>query len=365
MRQLEPFSYFADQASAIAGFGGGEVAPDPRYCFHTRYEPVRPGHAIYHVTIRGARACDGELTLRVHGFKPGAPGDIDLAGGGRLRLRDIEGERIELPIRFSAAPDAHYALYGYFSEPADLVAEAVDIAIEEVGGPAGRTGGNARGSGENGAARGYGPGNHLCTEEAPSLERPASQPCTEEQIASPQFAGLWSEISPCPRDPAWRWRLVMPLQVLDAAGLLAGGRRGLLLDAPDPTLSGILRRNGCIVEETSAAPRLGGAQGWTSFDQGDAVDDFAVGFERQAADPDDAMSLPERMMAGVAEGGLVVAMLAIDPREPRPVFRNRIQQIALRLIGRGHDVAQLCFPRRETLAWGPGGLGWFCFCATR
>jgi hypothetical protein len=359
MRQLEPFSYFAGHASALAGFGGPEAAPDPRYFFHTRYETVRPGRAIYHLAIKGARATTGELTLRVHAFKPGAAGEISLAGGGRLSLGGVQGqaEATHVPIRFSAAPDSHYALYGYFSEPTDLVADAIEIAIEELGGPADAA--SAQRSSRAEATGGFAAIAKLCSDAAPSLLQPVSQPCTEEQLAPDILDALWPSIPGFAEDRVERWKLVMPLQALTSAGMRLADARGLILDAPHASLAAALREQGAAIDEARGGVDTGA---WTEADGGGGHD-FVIAYEppRPAGPAARSASLPERIAPQVMKGGLAVAIMAIDPDQEAHAFRNGLQQIALRLIGRGHDVAQLRVPHALFPFARTGPTGAFAF----
>jgi len=170
MRQLEPFSYFADYASAVSGFGGSEPAPDNRYCLHTQYQPLRPGRAAFRLTIKGAKATKGELSLRVHAYKPSSSGEVMLAGGGRIRLDELDSDAIDQTIRIAAAPGVHYALYGYFSEPTDLVAESVTVAIEELESADDGDGvQETRRSALADAASAIDRSNKLCTGDSPSI----------------------------------------------------------------------------------------------------------------------------------------------------------------------------------------------------
>lgn len=335
MRHLEPFSYFANHASAIEGFGGVEPAPDPRYFFHTHYEPVQPGRAVFRLAIEGARASRGELTLRVHAYKPGASGEIGLAGGGRIVFDEArpDAATVRLPVRFLAAPDTHYALYGFFSDPTDLVADAIEISIEELPSPAKPGGAPGETLGSERPAAGFGETAKLCIDKVPSLLHPISQACTPDQIAGESFDALWPDIPAPQGDAVTRWTMVMPLQALAGAGMLGAGRRGLLLNAPHPALAETLRAAGCTVTEEAS-----GAAG---------PYDFVVGYQEETpvAPARAYAALQDQLLAEVAGGGLTIAVLAVPSGEAPSAIRNAIQQVALRLIGGGHDVAQLNFAR--------------------
>ncbi len=354
MRQLEPFSYFADYASAVSGFGGSEPAPDNRYCLHTQYQPLRPGRAAFRLTITGARATKGELSLRVHAYKPSSSGDAVLAGGGRIRLDELKSDTIDKIIRFAAAPGVHYALYGYFSEPTDLVAELMVVAIEEHDGEEANTEvQEIRRSVLADAAPAIDRSNRLCTGNAPSVALPVSQPCTADQLAARTFGQIWPEIPSFADAPSMRWQLVMPLQALENFGLIAPGSHGLLVDPPHDSLATTLRQRNCILEEFSAHPD-GKQEGFGPLPEHGASDhDFAIGFEPIALAIAGSFreSMPERLLSHLMKGGVAITTFIPGENVDANSFRNRLQQIALRLVGLEHDVAQLCFPRQAEGNW--------------
>ena len=96
---------------------------------------------------------------------------------------------------------------------------------------------------------------------------------------------------------------------------------------------------GALAVAKEIAANGGVAKAWTRFDDCDSAQDFAVAFEREAGVQDQSLSLPEQMMAHVADGGILVAMLEIDPREPWSAFRNRMQALGiLHIVTAGRSV---------------------------
>src|SRR3954449_4167496 len=101
-REIEPFSFFLQHASAIPGLGGPNPGPDPNYCFHTPYHEYLPGIVIFRATLLEARASHGELALRVHAFRPESGQNASLVAGARMPLDQLGGESLDVAVRFAA-----------------------------------------------------------------------------------------------------------------------------------------------------------------------------------------------------------------------------------------------------------------------
>lgn len=337
MRKLEPFSFFVGHASAIEGFGGPEPSPDPRYCFHTNYQSLPPGRAKFHATMHGASATTGELNLRVMSFQPGS--DASMVTSAKLILEDMVDAHVVRTLRFTAVEGVEYALYGYFTDSSDLVAESLDIELEEADDPDLRISRSHRRSKFAGA---HAPqeAHRLFSAGEPSLAAPTCQPFTRRQAdAIAADPDRWmAQISL--DDALDRWRVAAPLQALSAAGLLQPGARGVVINAPHDHLAEAVEQHGCLVHSLAAPEPDDIAQldeTWTDCD-------FAIGHEAPSDAEDPAMDLLVQLMDRLANGGLAIGLIDIHEGETAAGFRNRMQRIALRLIGRGHNVAQLSFP---------------------
>lgn len=329
MRQLEPFSYFVQHASAITGFGGDEKAPDPRYCFHTHYEELSPGRVNYRMRMTGARASKGELTLRVHGYKPGSNVDPSLVGGGKRLLEglgpDTPEPQVDIDVGFVAIAGVQYALYGYFSEPSDLNVEDILITIDELGTsapdllPQG-----ARGQSPF-CTDGIALPSRLRADAPPSLQFPVSQDCTPAQLGAGDDEAELLE----------RWRGDIALAALGRYGMLAGGAAGVLMGKVPAGLRDSISARGGRIDEAEAA----------------TFHDFVLSFalEEPPPCPQQRFAQLQDTMSRLLHGGLAIFLLRYLAGEDTPTETSRlcrqveIERWALRLIGLGHDVAQLAF----------------------
>jgi hypothetical protein len=372
-RLIEPFSYFPTHASAIAGLGGPHIGPDPNYCFHTHYEVYRPGVVIFNITLAEAHAGFGELAVRVHAYKPDSSLNISLVASTRQVLDGTDNEDVEVSLRIVAIPGVLYAMYGYFSEQSDLRASHVRIAAEELGTaetdiPAET---ETRSTTFDGGQFDF--PDRMMADHAPSFRYPVSQSCTISQIESLDFEGSWPNVRCLDGDLAARWLMTFPLQVLETYGVLRPGAAGLLIDAFSSPLIPILRDCGT----TLLVMRPSDDQGRDQEDVTDSIlaqfcdfdlDDAQIPRSRQF---DFAVSMRtinrllstkainqfiERVMKQMLRKGIAVFLfdyavsaLERDALAPSPGMgllphRDDIEQMAMRIIGEGYEIAQLSFP---------------------
>ena len=354
MRSIDPFAYLSGYASAIAGLGGLEPSPDPRYCLHTPYVEVRPGHAIFHLTIAQARASRGELTLRVHGYREG--GDVILVTSSRLLLDGLVGARVDHELRFAALEGVQYALFAFFSEPSDLETSAVGVAIEELEESIAIRAAVTRGEPSRFAADGHAPSARLLGDDPPSFRSPVSQPRTRTQLADPLMSQAWPAIAAAPDAEPWRWEMSVALQALRRAGTLAAGAHGLVFDPPHGALRAELARAGAMADEVAlaaAASAGAAAQVWVEDEGADGAFDFVLSFTALVRGAGEAVDLIGAGLRCLRGGGMGVFLLpfrsspdALD-HAPGALDRNALQAIALRLIGQSYAVAQFAFGPRD------------------
>lgn len=344
MRQLEPFSYFAEHASAISGFGGGELAPDPRYCFHTHYEELCPGRVVFHLRMIGARASEGELTLRVHGYKVGSNSDVSLVAGTKRLLQglgtDNQGETVELSVSIAALKGVQYALYGFFSEPSDLQVDDVVVSIDECGtiNPAIMSEWRSK---PRFAVSGIEAPGRLYSDTSPLLRFPVSQDCTLEQL----------DVAYSPNDKLAfdRWRTRVALAALDSYGMLQESATGAIIGAMSSGLTEALHKQGCRTVEWSEPSALKTARQGAFVAATEGVD-FVLSYvlNEPIAGPSERYRIIRETVSFLMSGGLAVFVTRYyepsrGPSDNDFPSRNEIGQWALRLIGLGHDVAQLAF----------------------
>lgn len=346
MRALEPFGYFANHASALPGFGGASLGPDPRYFLHTFYEDVRPGRAVFHLRLDGAKASAGELTFRVHSYRPGTDGDVSLVASTRLRLDEFvptqDDEQIRVAVRIAAIEGVQYALYGYFSEPSDLAAREVRVLLEELG--------CEDGDGPDDSTRpvsAFRPDpaqserRQLVSRTRPTLTSLDSRDCTRDQL---QRIGAPADF----RLDGWRARVA--LTVLEGHDMLDAGANGLVRGPAPESLAQDLVSRDCAI-----ACHAQTGHNWF---------DFVVSYdlEDDIGDAERRLEMLRDIVGQLRHGGLAMIFLAYDPRSPSLLGehgapnRNELGRWALYLTGAGHAVAPMAFAAPDERAQRPDGL---------
>lgn len=336
--RLEPFGFYSAVSSAIPGFGGEQPSDDPTYCFHTYYVQVPPGRARFHLTLRGAKSSCGEMTLRVLGLRP--DGHAELVASLTIALDGVEASALTTGLRFQAIEGVNYALYGFFSEPSDLLADSVEISLEESL-PSAREAVRTRANSHIGADVKFSASPKLLGIDGPGLERLACQPFTVSQINDARQAEWPSSVMGL-ADPEAQWRIMAPYCVLANAGMLVPRARGVLLNAERPELADLLSHAGCVIEMVDWDPMgdapMGGHPLLGQFD-------FVVGYDtRNQTGQVGERPFAVDMMDWLAYDGLGVAIGSFPEMTDFWSVANRMKQIALRLIGHRHHVAQLALP---------------------
>jgi hypothetical protein len=366
-QEIEPFSYFPTHASAIGGLGGPESGPDPNYCFHTPYLEYRPGVVLVKVRLSSARATEGELAIRVHAYRPDSAFDIALVAGTRVPLVGLDGSDVEVTIRIAAIPNVQYALYGYFSEASDLSAARLSILAEEVGGDGLEdfvSMDMARSLFETASVDFP---NRLMADDEPRFAHPVSQPMTTGQIASAEYVRGWPSIPVDGCDHSRRWPQVFALQVLLSFGMLGEGPSGLLMAGSDLPIADTIRARGGLLTELLIRTALvsdsdGGGQRADAILASDVETiggqfDFVAAITQADwfACKSDFFTFITVTLRRLLRGGIAVFLFDYDTDADRqcarPVGqggfsprRGEIEQLALRIISHGSDVAQLSFP---------------------
>jgi hypothetical protein len=367
-REIEPFSFFFGHASAIPGLGGADRGPDPNYCFHTPYYEYLPGILLFRVTLVGAKASYGELALRIHAFRPKSGLDASLVAGARSPLTGLNGDDLEIIVRVGVVPGVEYALYGYFSEASDLRASGLTVTVEECGGDSPDdfvSSETARSLFESAA---IGTHHRLIADEAPRFACPVSQPLTAGQLAAAEYQQSWPELPDDHDGRALRWRQAFALQALQTYGMLREGAAGLLMVGEPLPVAAMVRAQGCSLAEAravnNAAPiamdshprhavrtiapaEIGTMGGQFDFLVAITVPDWFV-------DKRSFFRFVIGALRLLLRGGVGVFLFdfasdrARQPLELKGASghvpdRCEIEQLAMRIISHGSDVAQLSF----------------------
>jgi len=350
MAKLDPFGFFAHHASAFIGCGGQESSPDPRYCFHTPYQHVDPGHGVFNLTLADLSGPACEINVRVMAYRPG--GEAVMATSTRI---DFAGEAsiiVEKSLRFLAVEGVQYALYGYLSEPAQLRIAQIEIALLSEADLESQLLNQlafvSTFSDKTRLVR----ANRLTTDREPTLAHPFSQPLTIPQLYELAEGGLWPDVMQALESPVEQWKVVYPLQVLSGLGLLDGAAKGMLHAPPHPVLATNLEQAGCLVSQT-----IQESKSLLSEDE-IADDDFVIGFLPPSSS-DNGFDLIDKLLEVLADGGIGIAVLDLSPMVDVAEFCNRLQRLMLRLIGGQHDVEQLAFSRPQDWLVAKGEPGAF------
>jgi len=370
-RELEPFSFWP-YSSAIPGLGGEERSPDINYCFHTLYDEYQPGTVIFTVTVHGAIASYGELAIRAHAFQPDSGRDASLVAGNRTPLEDLSGVDLQIRVRVGAVPGVQYALFGYLSEASDLRACGLSVSVEEKGGENLENYVNSDTARSLFATTPVDMPARLMADELPGFAFPVSQAMTADQISSPEYFGCWPEIPNYHGNPAMRWRQAYAVQALRVYGMLVHGANGVVIAPMLLPLVSVIRKHGCSVENLRIVSQLSCSEGSdpdefasvlaTEIGKPASQLDFAVAFIApdwfldKAAFGDFVMST----LRSILRGGIAIFLFDYAPDDPSDMaseahatgflpHRNDIEQLALRVISHGSEVAQLNFAQgRDT-----------------
>ncbi len=336
---LDPFAYQPGVASRVAGLVEGDEGDDPGYVFHTDYVTVGRGHAQARVTFEGLSARTGTLAVRVHMLRPGEQPRLTLVTADRIAFNRLTQNGGELLVRFEAFRNCRYALYGTVLGDTDARAQGLRIILDR---PAevdeADHGTEARNSahGEVASRRGA----LLVSTDPPTLRAPVSQVATKDQLRSAEARAVLGEAAlPDAANAAERWAVAYTARALEAYGMLRGDARGLGMGAGAGPVAHWLRGRG-----VEARCRDDGASDAAVNNDFLWRSDLSLRSRSARA----WKSEVERALKALLPGGLGVFTFGYDPDRPvwqtgdAPVVtRHELEQLALVLVSRGHQVAQL------------------------
>lgn len=366
MRDVDPFDYWETHSSAIAGMGGRERSPDPRYVFHTRYHEVRAGRAQFILRLTGVFASFGELSVRLHAWKPATNSNVSLVSGARLFFEGKEEANLTLPVRFAAQDGVLYALYGYLAEDSDLTAKALQVFIDEPEDAGKRLPEPPRSFlTADRQVEEVRPANALLHYGPTEIEHPVSQNCTLEQVAALGSGAVGQERAETSDAAITRWSEALSLNALTTYGATDSGLQGLLVGPVSADYTNQLERFASLTHVQGGRP--------PSRESSDFYDFLLMpGGLEVAAEGSDAARRWEAIedwLARMKIGGLAILGLRYRPAidlvsssgavDMRMLSRNEIGQWALRLIGNGYSVAPLAFASVSDLVIDQEGLAGF------
>lgn len=364
--ELDPFAFWPDLKSRLMGLGGSAPAEDPDYAFHTLYAACGSGPIVFTVAIPGLQAERGTLILRVHELPEvmGASArEVAISQTQLLELMRSDGE-ITLP--GEARAGSSYALLGHIYGDTVATADTLLVAVarrtpdpDDPAMPTRFRSGDAR----------VGAVAQLVGQAEGTLKAPVSQLCTRRQVGEPAYRNWAKHVGSPVSPPSLEvWERAYILRVLDRYDVSRPGAQGLGIGGLGDALADAIAVTGPRLtlttpgEPPSDAPLPGGAvvrrldphevDGLEGFDFAYATRAGGVG----ATDRQAVLRFVEDVLRTLKPGGLAVVVTDIDVR-PLPIGesggplirRPDIDRIALLLISRGHQVAQL-LPFGEAVA---------------
>lgn len=370
---LDCFSFQHNWASCIAGIGGPVPSQDPTYAFHTNYAAAARGPARFTVRFTNLTAKRGTLWLRIHMLPDGAGAVARMANSERVQLNRLVALGGEITVAFEGFRGVKYALMGLVPDGSDARADGLTVTLDRP------DDGVTRGRGALTEARTTSFGSdtlkataRMVVSDAPTLANPASQRCTAEQLAEPLYGKWLRALGEPVVATADGWRQAFLLQALTRYGVLAEGARGLLLlDEPGPLAAFIASRRTSLTVVHPGEPGFAAALARPALCDGDdwhervefvpaglaglpemlANFDFtcSAGALDQLGGVREIGALIEESLECLRPAGLAVHLLRIAARAvdggtavaPGVFSHGEMERLALILISRGHEVAQL------------------------
>jgi len=374
-RTLDPFGFFIGHASCIKPLGGTQRGPDPAYAFHTAYMDYRPGPVVFTLRFEGLQAKFGELVIHVNSFVPGSGAHALLVTMSRVSMTELARSGAEITVRINALADVGFAIFGYFPEGTDATAAGLTITADELG-----TDEDAKAPADLLQPTRFGRTDlhrpaALVTSDRPTFHSPVSQTMTASQIDEDAYRACVRALALDGTSPASDWKQAFVLQTLDCYGLIEAHAHGLALGDSESPLAAALVARSCpitsalhVIDEGSATDssrrRFPALCPDALFDarclarnfDPRAIDDDLRGFDflwsidmaTRLGSVADGRAFLQQSLRCLRPGGIAVHMFDILARgeasdADQAISRQRIEAIALTLISKGNDVAQLNF----------------------
>lgn len=391
---LDPFSFFPDAASRVGGLGGAGACQDPTYVFHTPYVQASPGPITFTIRFTGLMAKRGTLLLRVN-MLPTEPGaHARLVNSERITLNRLAAEGSQVTISAEGFRGFSYAVFGSIADDTDAVAERLEVLLDrpDDGSDHGAAVADARNT--LFGTETLKPTGRLVSLERATLAEPVSQMCTAAQFDEPVYAEWLERLQMPLQRHRKQWEFIYILQVLRRYGMLAPGARGVGFGVGTEPLPAVMASFGATVVATDLPSESEQSAVWSATGQhGSAIDslrfpglcdpatfDAAVSFR-----PVDMTAIPADLVnfdftwsscayehLGSIAAGLKFVQDSLNCLRPGGLAvhtsefnltsndetvetggtvlfrRSDMERLALTLISRGHEVAQIKLDSGDT-----------------
>ena len=371
VRELAPFNFFAGYRSAIRSLGGVVKGPDPKYGFHTEYHELRPGPVIFRIAFDELAVSFGELEIHLNAYVPGSGKNALKATGTKISMAELQRTGGSFEITGYAVKGATYGLYGFFPDGTDATASGIMITVEERGRTEeGCVPAEAFEPTRFGLPEFHRPSRLIEGERLPTFADPVSQLETPNQLEEAAFAARISELRLAGAMPNM-WHRAFILQVMKRYGFFESGAKGLCLGDQDAGLAAFLADQGSPIlfgTDIHHGPALGAGDIPTSAYLSVAEMDYenltadlrgfdflwSVGTGNQMGGVRETSTFVEQAMRALRPGGLAIHIFDISPSIKNLALEDRVLsdtmlrrddiiRIAVTLISRSHEVAQMNF----------------------
>lgn len=360
-RLLDPFSFFPGIASRILGLGGNAPGYDHSYAFHTEYVEAAPGRAHFTLRFHGLAAKRGTLQLWVHMLPIESGANARVVNSERIQINRLVQLGGQHSIPFESFHGVSFAVHGAIVDETDAEADALIVALDRPADPNDRPAAAIEARSSSYGRAQTRPEVHLISTRAATLGHPVSQCATEAQVRDGSVASTLATIGLPAGSAMERWRLAYLVRTLQAYGMLQPGASGLGFEPGATAFGNALRRCGPDITMATTAED---AEGAIRIDPA-AIPPQLVNFDFVWSNGVGAQLGSSRAMSNFVEqsvgclrpGGLGIHLLPFDPNADRfawpggtgPFTRNRVEQLALAMILRGHEMAQIKIDKSDAL----------------
>jgi hypothetical protein len=381
---IDPFGVAPLFASRLPGLGGPHPSPEPSYVFHTPILRPALGEVTVTIWLRDLKATRGTFVVQLTVFSayPGTePSPLRIISVSLAELATVGGQ---LHISFISRRNMFYSIVGSMPDDTDAIAADISITLDrcatEERVPAATSNVVAPPVLRAPITRRLSATEALLTRDAPTLRQPVSQGWSRAQCAEPQFAAWMKDLRLRPEPTAANWRYAYILQGLRSYGALREGAVGLGMGVSASPLPAALAAEGCrILAATAYHDTVPEGDPGLALEEllrpdicppeaffarvhfailglapmPEAVRDFdfvwSMGVADRARDVRGVGYLLELTLDRLKPGGLAIHILTrsnnggLLPDGRFSVSRQDIEGLALSLISRNHEVAQIKF----------------------
>lgn len=388
---LDPFGFFPAMRSCIEGLHTGEDG-DETYVFHTEYIEAGEGPLKFELRFAGLTATHGTIILRVNALKSnGSASSIHTEAVNLDALAKTNEQTVSL--RLLAEPDTQYAALGHIYVPCDAKAQGLEVALSRMTDQAAHVKRLFEARERIFTNHSASPVATLISEEPATLAMPVSQMCTASQFLEPEYQEWCDRMGIHLQYHRKQWEFVYILQTLRHYGMLQPGAIGLGFGVGTEPIPAVLASFGCKVLATDLPADDARAADWAATNQHvGAIDallrpeicDSQIVRELCEFQPVNMNRIPMNLMdfdftwsscayehLGSIANGLKFVEESINCLRPGGIavhttelnlssnddtvdndgtvlFRKRdFESLALKLISKGHSVAQLKFDQGQ------------------